>query len=939
MLVRVLGTVQIADTPAGPAKQSCVLAVLALEHGRPVSIESLIDRVWGDQPPRSPRDALYQYLSRLRGLGLAVRRPGPGYLREGAAEQTALHVPRSPAGHARTAAARGDVAAATRHYRQALDLWTGFPLAGIDGDWAATVRETLVREHLTLLGERFDAELAQGRHTQILAELSAVAAAHPLAERLGGQLMLALFRCGQAAEALQYFAQLRQRIRDQLGAEPSAALHDLHRRILQQDPTLARDHEQTSDAAPPSPGTGLHEAPRQLPADLPAFAGRRRELAAMDTMMRTATHQSRAVVITAVSGTAGVGKTALALHWAHRVADQFPDGQLYVNLRGFDASVHPMSAAEAVRGFLDAFGVPAERIPSTLDAQAALYRSLLAGRRVLVVLDNARDADQVRPLLPGTARAMAVVTSRNQLTSLVAIHGAHPLSLDLLSTAEAHELLVRRLGAARVAEEPEAVQAIIAGCDRLPLALSIAAGRAHQAGFSLAVLAAELSKAADSERLNALDAGDAISQVRAVFSWSYHRLRPAAARLFCLLCQQPGPDISVAAAVSLAGEPAGQVHQSLTELVGTSLLAEHQPGRYIFHDLVRAYANDLAQANLPEDHLRAAATRMLDHYLHTAYAADRVLYSYRDPITLFATQTGVQPEDLPDRSAALAWLNTEHRVLLAVIGQAAGLGFDTHCWQLAQILTEFFHRRGHWHDWVASQHVALDAARHLADPVLQGFTHRTLSRAYARLGRHDDADRHLREALALFNESGDPIDLAHTHRGLAWILERRGRFEQALTHLEEAYHLFEIAGHNVGQGNTLNAIGWHHAQRGDQHQAIEYCEQALAIQQKAGDRHGEAATWDSLGYAHHHLANHDGAAHCYERALTLRRNLGDRYDEANTLAHLGDTYSAAGNPTKARRAWQQAVHILDELGHPETETVRAKLYGQPDRSMPSRPPA
>jgi len=435
--------------------------------------------------------------------------------------------------------------------------------------------------------------------------------------------------------------------------------------------------------------------PHQLPADVAGFVGRADHLARLNAVLdATARAQPTAVVISAILGTAGVGKTALAVHWAHQVRGRFPDGQLYVNLRGFGPTGRAMAPAEAVRGLLDAVGVPAARIPPGLDAQAALYRSVMDGKRVLVVLDNARDAGQVRPLLPGTPTAAVLVTSRSRLTSLVAAQGAHPLTLDLLSADEARQLLTGRLGAGPVAAEPEAVAEIVDRCARLPLALAIAAARAIQSDSPLTTLAAELAK--DGERLDALDAGDPVSEMRAVFSWSYTPLGPGAARLFRLLGLHPGPDVSTAAAASLAGIRPPQARRLLAELARASLLTERGPDRYAVHDLLRVYAADLVPACESDDQRHAAIGRLLDHYLHSAHAAVQLLEPHRDPGTpaLTTPASAVIPEHPADRDAALAWLTAEQAVLLAAVRQAGETGFDTRAQQLAGVLDTFLNRQG-----------------------------------------------------------------------------------------------------------------------------------------------------------------------------------------------------------------------------------------------------
>jgi NB-ARC domain len=437
-------------------------------------------------------------------------------------------------------------------------------------------------------------------------------------------------------------------------------------------------------AADRADGSGV-VAPRQLPPAVRHFAGRKAELAALAGQLLEA---ADTVVISAVGGTAGVGKTALAVYFAHQVADHFPDGQLYVNLRGFDPTGLPVAPAEAIRGFLDAFGVPAERLPVAVEAQAALYRSVLAGRRVLVVLDNARDAEHVRPLLPGSPGCMVLVTSRNQLTSLIAADGARPVDLDLLTIAEARQLLACRLGADRVAAEAPAVEEIITCCARLPLVLSIVAARAAtHPQFPLASLADELRGARGS--LHAFPAGDAAADPRAVFSWSYQQLSPQAARLFRLLGLHPGPDISTHAAASLAASPTGQARAWLCELTRAHLVTERSPGRFAFHDLLRAYAVEQACAHDTEDEQKAAISRVLDHYLYTAGTASFLLHRRTRALTLPPPPPEVLPEEPPDFAAGWAWLDTEYPVLLAAIEQAAAIGRDARVWQLAWTLMDF----------------------------------------------------------------------------------------------------------------------------------------------------------------------------------------------------------------------------------------------------------
>ena len=695
-----------------------------------------------------------------------------------------------------------------------------------------------------------------------------------------------------------------------------ADLADLAERITETDAELAKVAARRQSNA--------RRVPQQLPAAVAHFAGRAGELAMLTGLLHGRADSGGTVVISAIGGTAGVGKTALAVHWAHRVADRFPDGQLYVNLRGFDPSGQVMAPSEAVRQFLDALQMPPERIPVDLDAQAALYRSLLGGKRVLVVLDNARDTAQVRPLLPGAPGCLVLVTSRNQLTSLIATDAAHPITLDLLTDHEARELLAQRLGADRVAAEPQAVEQIITRCAYLPLALALVAARAAlQPHTALHRLSDDLRDTR--HRWQTLSGDDPATDVRAIFSWSYQALTPPAARLFRLLGLHPGPDIAGATAASLAGLPTSTVRPVLTELAQASLLAEYAPGRYSFHDLLRAYASDLAQRIDTDQQRHSTTHRILDHYLHTAHTANRQLFPARDPITLTPPTPGTTPEHPAGYQQAMDWFAVERPALLATVDHAAVTGFDTHTWQLAWTLDTFLDRRGHWHDWAATGRAAVAAAHRLADPTAQTRAHRNLAFAYTRLDRFDDAYTQFNQALKVATQTGDQTAQAYTHHHLSYLWQRRGNHPQALDHARQALTLFQAAGHQQGQAFALNEVGWCHALLGDYQQTLIACQQALSLFQEIGNRFGQAGTWARIGYAHHHLGNHTNASTCYQHALTLCRDLGARYYEADTLINLGDTHHATGNLQAARDAWQQALTILDDLDHPDADQLRTKL--------------
>ncbi|WP_416964853.1 ATP-binding protein, partial [Streptomyces sp. Agncl-13] len=617
--------------------------------------------------------------------------------------------------------------------------------------------------------------------------------------------------------------------------------------------------------------------------------------------------------ISTITGPAGVGKTTLALHLAHDVAGRFPDGQLYVNLRGFAPAAGPAHPQDALRGFLEALGVPAARIPDGLDARAALYRSLLAGRRVLVLLDNARDGAQVRPLLPGAPGCLVLVTSRNRLTGLVSADGAHPLPLDVLTPAEARSALALRIGGARVAAEPEAVSEIVTLTARLPLALAMVAARAaaHPA-FPLAALAGQLRAAHGG--LDAFGDADPATDVRAVFSWSYEALGVPAARLFRLLSLHPGAELTVHAAAALAGEPVARARALLDELTDAHLLTERSPGRYGCHDLLRAYATELVHATESGDECRAAVRRMLDHYLRTAHAAALLF----DPPTSVITPVGsaVRGRPLADEAAALAWLTAERPALLGAFAQAVEYGFDAHVWQLAWTLERFHERHGHWPEYLALQRAALESARRLADPVALAQAHRGLGRACMMLRHYTEAYDQLHASLGEFAAFGDADGQAQARLSLWALLVRQGRHEDALEALAPALGLYLESGNRRGQADVLVATAWSEAGLGAGRRALTHAHRALALFQDLGIRLAEGYTWDTLGHVHGQLGRPERSVACHRRALDLFREVGDLFNEACVLDRIGDAQHAAGHPADALGTWREAhtaLHSFDPV--------------------------
>ena len=652
-----------AELDVGPPQQRALLALLLAAGGGPVGLDEIVDALWSREPSGSAVNSVHRYVGALRRVfepSLPNRASGRWLLRSGKGYQLVADADCAdlPAFRAHVAAASSDPSAeAVTRYARALDLARGPVGGGVD----------LVRDHPGLLAverERVDAAIAAAHAAvrwrspeKVLSAVQDLSAAAPLDEPLQAAVMVLLTAAGRHAEAITLYGEVRERLAEELGIDPSPVLQDAYRQVLDAD-----------HAAATEPAAAHGARPAQLPMASPVFAGRDDEIAAV--LDRLGSDGGDApVLITAIGGMAGIGKTALAVHCAHTLADRFPDGQLYLNLRGFDPDGRIVSAEDALRGFLEALGVNPASLPDQLDERAALFRSQLAGRRVLVVLDNARDTEQVRPLLPGTPGCRVIVTSRNQLTGLVAHDGAQPLRLGPLSDPDARRLLVRRLGHARVAEDPAATDRIIAACAGLPLALAIVSARAAANSFSLSVLADELAVSAD--RLNALTADESIVDVRAVFSWSYRMLPPTVADVFRGLAVHPGPEISLAAASSITGLSAAQVRGAIAALLAGNLLTEVSPGRFVMHDLIRDYAAEL----LDTAERDTTFGRLVDHYVRSTRAA--YLTYGRPPVgELPAASDGVTPETPADTVGAMTWYTRERAVLRAVVDAAIAAGLD-----------------------------------------------------------------------------------------------------------------------------------------------------------------------------------------------------------------------------------------------------------------------
>ncbi|GLL05707.1 AfsR/SARP family transcriptional regulator [Dactylosporangium matsuzakiense] len=913
MHIRLLGPVGIAGggelrTVAGE-RRTTVLAVLALAHGEVVSTDRLIDAVWGADPPATAQNTLQQHVSYLRralgDAGTIAARP-PGYVLTVAGGGDPTDAARADR-LIRATADTDDPRERVRLLREAVALWHGRPLAGAAGldDDAERLHTVWLRAQVALAEDR----LLLGEHAAVVAGLGRLAADHPVDERLHGLLMLAQYRSGRPDAALGTARRLRETLGADLGLDPGPRVRDLEAAIRRRDPALDVD---SAPAAAPGP------VPAQLPLAVRGLRGRAGELAALGELAA-----APGPVVAAITGPPGVGKTSLAVHWAQAAAGRYPDGQLYVDLRGFDPRGAATDPAEALRGFLGALNGP-EALPDEPDELAARFRVSVAGRRVLVVLDNARDAEQVRPLLPESGRSMTLITSRTSLTP----PGARPLALDLLGPAEARDLLAGRLGPDRVAAEPDAADEIIARCARLPLALAVAAAQvATRPGVSLAEQAAQLRDAAG--RLDALDGGDPATDVQAVFSWSYRALSPAAARLFRLLGLHPGPDLTAPGAASLAGEPLTRTQSRLRALLHANLLAEPVPGRYALHDLLKAYAIRRSHTEDTGEDRRAAVHRVLDHHLHTAHAAALLIDPGRRPLDPPASVAGLTVPRLGDPVRALAWFEANYRVLTAAVRLAADEGFDVHAWQLPWTMTTYLDWRGHRPELIAAQTAALAVMQRIGEVPGRAGAHREIGRTLHRLGRAAEAAEHLAESVRLYATLGDGIGEARARYSAGMLASAAGRPDAARAEFGATLALAEAAGDLLWQGRTLTALSWAWVHSGDLDRALRLGDRAQALLQRAGDRHGEAFAWSTNAGIHHRRGDYEAATRAHRQAIRLMHDFGDRASHAGMLAELGDTRLAAGDPPGAADAWRRALHLYEQLGDPAADEIRRRLAAPP----------
>lgn len=885
----------------GRPQQAVVLAALAVDAGRLVPVESLIGRVWGSAAPPRARQLLQTHINRIRRLlgqatdDVLVARRGDGYVLELPPERVDLH--RFGRLVERAAAPEHSDAERVGLLREALGLWRGEPLAGLSGEWVEHTRQVWRQLRLSAVLAWASAELAVGNARAVIDRVTGELAEHPLVEPLAAVLMRALAAAGRGAEALDRYTAIRTHLAEELGADPGPELQAVHRAILRGEASAA---------------AASQHVPAQLPADVAAFTGRGGELERLDALLPAGGATATAVVLSAVSGTAGVGKTALAIHWAHQVRGRFPDGQLYVNLRGYDPD-QPMTAADALARFLAALGVPGPEIPLDLDERAARYRTAVAGRRMLILLDNASSAEQVRPLLPGTGGCAVLITSRDSLAGLVARDGAHRLDLDLLPPADAHALL-RRLIGDRAGAEPAATAALVDLCARLPLALRVAAELAiSRPATSLAHLAGELAER--QRRLHMLDAGgDPRATVATVFSWSVQHLPLDAARTFRLLGLHPGADTDVYAVAALAGTDLASAQRALDMLIRAHLVDSTTAGRYGMHDLLRAYAATIASTQDSEGTRAAAVDRLYAYYLATAMTAMDHLYPAEAHRRPRVPRPATPSPELGGADAARAWLDAERASLVAA-ARGAPPG-STYPVLLSTTLFRYLDG-GHYTDAMAVHDAAHETARRAGDLAGQAHAVRGIGAVHLKLGRYSAAEDHFERAATLFAKADDVTGQAVALTALGTVGQRQGTYASAAEHHTQAIALFRQSGDGSGEGRALNNLAVIETLLGRHVEAARHHEEAATLARQAGDGSGEAAALNNLGLVEQRLGRDGEAAGHHRLAVALFRQLGDRSGEASSLDNLGIAYTRLGQPGEATAYFEQALTLFREIGDRE----------------------
>jgi DNA-binding SARP family transcriptional activator len=930
-LFRILGPVEVWTgqdwVKITAAKQRSVLATLLLRPGQVVSTDALIDQVWPDKPPARAANLVSVYVHHLRrligdakGQVLVTRAPGyqvvlgPGELDVG---RFAVLV-----GEGRRALAAGAPDRAVDLLDEAVGLWRGRALADVPAtSLVAAEADRLEESRIEALELRAEASLACGRHAEVAPEVRRLLADHPLREKLWALLIRALYGARRQAEALEVYEQARNRIADELGVDPGAELRQLYHQMLNADDDQPVDPLAPADLgqAPAPP-----PVPAQLPADIPDFTGRSEQVGRLRELLTGAGSGDSpgAVRVVLVVGSGGLGKSALAVHVAHLLASQFPDGQLYTNLLG---ATQPADPAEVLGRFLRDLGMEGHRIPPGEEERAAQFRTRMAGKRVLVVLDDARDAAQVMPLLPGSASCAVLVTTRNWLPELV---GSATLDLDVLSPGEGRELFTRVVGSKRVAAEPAAADEVLAACVGLPLAIRIAGARlATRAAWSVRTLADRLAD--ERRRLDELRVGNLA--VRASFEVSFASLRREAANgvgpagAFRLLGLWTGPWIRLPAASALLGESEVDTGDALDALVDAHLLESPEPDRYRFHDLLRVYAADRARTQETEQLRGEAITRLLTWYLHTVEAAATVISPQHTRVPLEPPEGAVRPLHFTTLEEAIAWCETERAGLMAATRLAAASGLHEIAWKLPAAAMSFYYRRSHWGDWVAAHRTGLDSARALGDQGAQAWMLNNLGMAYGDQHRPECVE-FLDQALNLYRAVGDLRGQARVEYNVANALFDLGRYAEALEAAQRSVAIQQQLGNRYVEGLALGTVGCAHRELGQFDEAVAHFQQALAIFRDLGDLDSEADSLSDLGDTYLGMRQVDGAIACLQDSLHIRRSIEDRAGQAATLQRLGSAYRDAGDLGLARGFLAEALRLNEELGDDaKVAEVRAAL--------------
>jgi DNA-binding SARP family transcriptional activator len=863
-----------APLDLGPRRGRFLLAVLALSPGRAVGADRLIELCWPDAPPANPRASLQVAMSRLRaGLGPAAPVEGDRFGYRLNLEPAHIDAIQFEQLIAEARSSKNDERA-VELLQRAEDLWRGPALADVGED---NVRERLCRglmEHrISALEERADALLRLGRHTEPIAELRAVLESHPTRERVARELMIALYRSGQANQALAVAGQFRERLIAEFGLDPSPELEQLQVGILRNDATLTNP-------------MSSWDSPAQLPPRTVGFAGRISALRTLDRQLDPAD----ALPIITIVGTGGAGKTALAVRWAHSVSRHFPDGQLYVDLRGYSAA--PSRAPlDVLAQFLRALGVPADRVPVDIDEAAALFRSRLAERRVLVLLDNADSSDQVRPLLPGSDGCLVLVTSRDNLTGLLSTEGARSVALGLLQPDEAHHLLAGVLGASRLAAEPGSEAELARLCGYLPLALRIAA-----AGLSAAPelsISSYVTELAGDDRLAALTADESVG-VRATFELSYRKLNAPEQRMFRLLGLIPGPDFSAATAAALADVSESQARVALRRLCSAHLLNRSDSGRYAFHDLLRLYAAETVQS---DGERKAALTRLLNWYFGHAEAACRLLFPQQ--VLPLPDQPELPNIEFADRAAAMQWLDADLPNLSAAVQHATELGFPAMAWLITNTLRRYLLINSLAGALLTLAEYGVKAARSTAN--IAGEAAMELALAGAIEWNSGASNNHLRHAQALAHKAGCLSVEAAAATNFASVLTSHGPILEAIQACTIALQFAQDLDRSGSEAVNLNNLGVLMLRSGNLTAAEDYFERALQRYRSFGAYSGEARAVNGRGNILQVRGRFDEALECSERSQSLSREIGDRDAELVAVVRRADIFNDRARYEEARQ--------------------------------------